>query len=167
VDSSKLANLGNVSLSDVLGLRHPSQLGEILQVAVCPTIARVKRIHGHLSKFRHAVMRFRTEEPDHSDLPDHCVLGRRSAAFPEQSSAALVAPVKRSTTAVHRHNCGDRRVKGETKHDRCVVMNRVGWRWRRLQGSGHWSHVRQNPREDQNETGRKCAEEEVRGHNLL
>ncbi len=30
---------------------------------------RVKRIHGYLSKMRHAVIRIRTDEPDYSDIP--------------------------------------------------------------------------------------------------
>ena len=31
---------------------------------------RVKRIHGYISKMRHATIRIRTEEPDHSDVPE-------------------------------------------------------------------------------------------------
>ena len=34
-------------------------------------LERLKRICGYLSKFRTAVIRFRTEEPDYSDLPKH------------------------------------------------------------------------------------------------
>ena len=31
---------------------------------------RVRRIYGYLSKFKHATIRVRTEEPDYSDIPD-------------------------------------------------------------------------------------------------
>lgn len=31
---------------------------------------RVKRIHGYISKMRHGIIRIRTEEPDHSDIPE-------------------------------------------------------------------------------------------------
>jgi hypothetical protein len=31
---------------------------------------RVKRIHGYISKMKHGIVRIRTEEPDHSDIPE-------------------------------------------------------------------------------------------------
>jgi hypothetical protein len=56
---------------------------------------RLKRICGYLSKMRHAFIRYRTEEPDYSDLPNHeydwerTVYGRVREQIPGDAPKAL------------------------------------------------------------------------------
>jgi hypothetical protein len=64
---------------------------------------RVKRICGHLSKFRHAVMQFRTEKPDCLDLPDQdfdwcrTVCGEVREVLPKDAPEPLGKPVTTTT----------------------------------------------------------------------
>ena len=64
---------------------------------------RVKRIYGYLLKFKHAVIRFRTDEPDYSGLPDqefdwaHSVYGEVSEDVPSD----IPAPLGRLVTLTH------------------------------------------------------------------
>jgi hypothetical protein len=50
---------------------------------------RVKRIHGYISKMKHGIVRIRTEEPDHSDIPE----------IPYDWEHVTEEPKKRLTTA--------------------------------------------------------------------
>jgi hypothetical protein len=64
---------------------------------------RVKRIYGYLSKMRHAMIRIRTDEPDHSGLPDkvydweHSVYAGAEELMPHDAPPALGKPVVMTT----------------------------------------------------------------------
>lgn len=64
---------------------------------------RVKRVHGYLSKMRHAVIRIRTEMPDYSDIPEKvydwtytCYHGAKEE-IPKDAPRPLGKPVKTTT----------------------------------------------------------------------
>jgi hypothetical protein len=62
-------------------------------------LERVKRMYGYLSKFREAVLRFRTKEPDYSDLPkqkfdwEYSVYGNVVEPVPKDAPNPLGMPV--------------------------------------------------------------------------
>ena len=64
---------------------------------------RVKRIFGYVKKFKHAQIRFRTGEPDYSDLPEqehdwmYTVYGKVSEVIPNDIPAAKGKPVVLTT----------------------------------------------------------------------
>ena len=66
-------------------------------------LERVKRIYGYLSKFKHATIRVRTEEPDYSDIPDpdydwsHSIYGDVREVKPDDAPAPLGKRVTMTT----------------------------------------------------------------------
>ena len=84
LDDSELLDLEHIKIYQSLigGLQWVIQIGRFDVSTAVMTLSRfraaprqghmdrVKRIHGYMSKMRHAVIRIRTEEPDYSDLPD-------------------------------------------------------------------------------------------------
>jgi hypothetical protein len=84
VDTSELLGFEDIKIYQSLigGLQWVIQIGRFDVATAVMTMSRfraaprkghldrVKRIHGYLSKMRHGIIRFRTEEPDFSDIPE-------------------------------------------------------------------------------------------------
>lgn len=84
LDSSELLDPDNIKIYQSLigALQWCIQIGRwdlttpvmtLSRFRACPRqghLDRVKRIHGYLIKYKHGIIRIRTDEPDYSDIPD-------------------------------------------------------------------------------------------------